>query len=253
MTMESTNTVPVGRSDGFQMHSGLVLVVEDERDLVATLEYNLQREGFQTRSASAGGEAFSLAVQIPVPDLIILDLMLPDISGVELCRRLRQTETTRNIPVLILTARVEEIDRVVGFEVGADDYVTKPFSLRELMLRVKAILRRMHPEDEASAQHVFGCLRVDLPAHRLWVEDREILITALEFNLLKILLARRGRVQTRDTLLVDVWGIQADISTRTVDAHIKRLRKKLGRAGSYIETIRGAGYRLAAQPDGENT
>lgn len=219
---------------------------------MAILEYNLHHEGFQTRSVFSGQEAFSLAVQIPTPDLIILDLMLPDISGVELCRRLRQTDSTRRVPILILTAKAEEIDRVVGFEVGADDYVVKPFSVRELMLRVKAILRRVYPEDEALGQHVLGCLRIDLPSHRLWVDNREVSVTALEFNLLKILLIRRGRVQTRDALLSDVWGIQADISTRTVDAHIKRLRKKLGRAGLYIETVRGTGYRILVRPDGES-
>lgn len=235
------------------MISGLILIIEDEKDLVATLEYNLQREGFQTRCAFAGREALSLAFQNPVPDIIILDLMLPDISGVEVCRRLRQTELTRDVPVLMLTAKAEEIDRVVGFEVGADDYVVKPFSVRELMLRVKAILHRVYPEDESFEQQVFGSLRVDISAHRLWVDNQEIRITALEFNLLKTLLLRRGRVQTRDALLSDVWRIQANVSTRTVDTHIKRLRKKLGRAGVYIETIRGVGYCFVAESDGEST
>jgi len=179
--------------------------------------------------------------------------MLPDISGMEVCRRLRQRESTRNVSIPMPTARVEEIDRVVGFELGADDYVAKPFSVRELILRAKAILRRTYPENEASEQHVFGFLRLNVPAHRLWVDNQEIRITALEFNLLKTLLLRRGRVQTGNALLTDVWNFQASVSTRTVDTYIKRLRGKLGRAGDYIETIRGVGYRFAAKPDGEST
>lgn len=240
-------------ADEIEMIFGLVLIVEDERDLVSTLEYKLQREGFQTRAAFTGQEALSLAALSPVPDLVILDLMLPDITGMEVCRKLRQTESTRNVPILMLTAKAEEIDRVVGFEIGADDYVAKPFSVRELMLRVKAILRRSYSKDEDSQQHVFGRIRVDVPAHRLWVDDQELHITILEFNLLTTLLARRGRLQSREVLLRDVWGIQASVSTRTVDAHIKRLRKKLGEAGDYIETIRGAGYRFAEKPGGEST
>jgi len=232
------------------MTSGLVLIVEDEEDLTSTLEYNLQREGLQTRRALTGQDALSLAVQNPIPDLIILDLMLPDISGMEVCRKLRQEESTRNVSILMLTARAEEIDRVVGFELGADDYVVKPFSVRELILRVKAILRRSHPENKTSGQHVFGCLRLDVPAHRLWVDNQEVRITALEFNLLKTLVLRRGRVQTRNALLTDAWSFQASIGARTVDTHIKRLRKKLGRAGNYIETIRGVGYRFVTEPDG---
>lgn len=235
------------------MSSKLVLIVEDERDLVKTLEYNLQREGFQTRSAFTGVDALRLAVEDPIPNLMILDLMLPDISGLELCRELRRTQATQNMPIIILTARSEEIDRVVGFELGADDYVVKPFSVREFMLRVKAILRRGRIADEATAQkkaenenHVFGCLKVDVVAHRLWVDGQELRLTALEFILLNTLLTRKGRVQTREVLLSDVWGANADMSTRTVDAHIKRLRGKLGLAGSYIETVRGVGYRFAS-------
>jgi len=234
----------------------LVLIVEDERDLVKTLEYNLQREGFQTRSAFTGVDALRLAVEDPIPDLMILDLMLPDISGLELCRELRRTQTTRNMPIIILTARGEEIDRVVGFELGADDYVVKPFSVREFMLRVKAILRRGRSADEATARkkaenekHVFGCLKVDVVAHRLWVDGQELRLTALEFILLNTLLTRKGWVQTREVLLSDVWGANADMSTRTVDAHIKRLRGKLGLAGRYIETVRGVGYRFASDED----
>lgn len=165
-----------------------------------------------------------MAVQNPIPKLVILDLMLPDISGMEVCRKLRQREFTRDVLILMLTARAEEIDRVVGFELGTDDYVAKPFSVRELILRAKAIFRRTHPENEVFELYVFGCLRLNMPAHRLWVDNQEIRITALEFNLLKTLLLRRERVQTRNALLTDIWNFQASVSTRTVDTYIKRLR-----------------------------
>jgi two-component system phosphate regulon response regulator PhoB len=227
--------------------SALILVVDDERDLVATLEYNLEREGFATRSALTGQEALQLAAQEPVPDLVILDLMLPDIPGTDVCRRLRADERTRRVPVLMLTARGDEIDRVVGFEVGADDYVVKPFSVRELLLRVRAILRRAEPEPTDSQELSCGGLRVDPAAHRVWVDGEEVILTALEFKLLATLLSRRGRVQTRERLLDDVWGIQADVTTRTVDTHVKRLRQKLGRAAGHIETLRGVGYRFRSE------
>jgi len=231
--------------------SGLILIVDDEKDLVTTLEYNLQQEGYRTRCAYTGRSALELATQDPTPDLVILDLMLPDTTGVEVCRQLRQMESTRRIPVLMLTAKSDEIDRVVGFEVGADDYVTKPFSVRELLLRTKAILRRMSSDQEDIEYTSFGVLRLDPGAHQAWVEEEEVRLTALEFRLLTTLLARKGRVQTRDTLLSDVWGIEADVTTRTVDTHVKRLREKLGAGGKYIETVRGVGYRFATRPDEE--
>jgi two-component system phosphate regulon response regulator PhoB len=186
-----------------------------------------------------------------VPDLVLLDLMLPDMAGTEICRRIRAHERTRNVPVIILTAKTEEIDRVVGFEVGADDYVTKPFSVRELSLRIRAILRRAHVDsgDVGGAVQVFGRLRMDGEAHRVWVDEQELRLTALEFRLLSTFMTRRGRVQTRETLLSDVWGIQADVTTRTVDTHVKRLREKLGAAGEYVETVRGVGYRWRSVPD----
>ena len=228
----------------------LILIVEDEKDLVKTLEYNLQREGYQTRSALDGQTAMKRAALEPVPDLILLDLMLPDISGIEVCRRLKQADATKEVPVLMLTAKGEEIDRVVGFEVGADDYVVKPFSVRELLLRIKAILRRVHAEGGDAEPAVFGPIRLDPAAHQAWVGQEEIHLTALEFRLLKTLMDRKGRVQSRDTLLSDVWGIEADVTTRTVDTHVKRLREKLGPAGKYIETLRGVGYRFAHSPEG---
>lgn len=232
-----------------------ILIVDDERDLVSTLAYNLEREGFVTATADNGRAALERASEGDVPDLIILDLMLPDISGFEVCRRLRQQERTRTTPVIMLTAKGEEIDRVVGFEVGADDYVVKPFSVRELLLRVKAVLRRTHTEEvgtgdiPAEGNLEFGRLRVDVPGHRVWVDAEEVRLTALEFRLLTTFLGRRGRVQTREVLLTDVWGIEAEVTTRTVDTHVKRLREKLGIAGNYIETLRGVGYRMKPRPD----
>ena len=228
-----------------------ILVVDDERDLVNTLEYNLKREGYETRVALTGRDGIELAQQEPLPDLVLLDIMLPDISGWDVCRELRRAERTRRIPVVMLTAKGEEIDRVVGFEVGADDYVVKPFSVRELLLRIKAILRRAEapaaPESTDGGIE-FGTLRVDAEAHRVWVDGEEVTLTALEFKLLTTLHSRRGRVQSREQLLDEVWGIQASVTTRTVDTHVKRLRQKLGGAAAYIETLRGVGYRFRPSP-----
>jgi two-component system phosphate regulon response regulator PhoB len=176
--------------------------------------------------------------------------MLPDISGIEVCRQLRANRRTQGIPVLMLTAKGEEIDRVVGFEVGADDYVVKPFSVRELTLRVRALIRRSQKVEPDQDDISFGRLRIDSGAHQVWVDGQEVVLTALEFRLLTTLLVRRGRVQTRERLLQDVWGIDADVTTRTVDTHVKRLRQKLVEAGEYIETLRGVGYRFRSEADG---
>ncbi|MCG3173583.1 MAG: Transcriptional regulatory protein SrrA [Myxococcota bacterium] len=229
--------------------SSTILIIEDEKDLLNTLDYGLRREGYATRCAGTGKQGLDLGFQEPPPDLILLDLMLPDISGIEVCRQFRQTERTRQTPVIILTAKAEEIDRVVGFEVGADDYVVKPFSTRELLLRIRAILRRRSVEEPMPERIEFGRLKVDTAAHRVWVDNTETQLTALEFRLLTTFLSRKGRVQTRDTLLNDVWSIHADVTTRTVDTHVKRLREKLGAAEDYIETIRGVGYRFRDRPD----
>jgi two-component system phosphate regulon response regulator PhoB len=228
---------------------GLILVIEDEPDLAATLEYNLQKEGYQTRVALTGQLGLDGATLEPLPDAIVLDLMLPDVSGTEVCRRLRENDRTRDIPIIMCTAKGSEIDRVVGFEVGADDYVVKPYSVRELLLRIRALLRRSQRTDSEPEVLRFGRLKVDREAHRAWVDDVEVALTALEFRLLYAFLSRKGRVQTRDALLSDVWGIDADVTTRTVDTHVKRLREKLGEAGDYIETLRGVGYRFRDQPD----
>jgi two-component system phosphate regulon response regulator PhoB len=226
----------------------LILIVDDEADIANTLEFNLQRDGYRTLTALSGAAGLDLAAKEPLPDLILLDLMLPDISGTEVCRRLRANDKTRAIPVVMLTAKDDEIDRVVGFEIGADDYVTKPFSVRELTLRIKAILRRTDAAQPTSEDVRFGVLRIDIAGHRVWVDEAEITLTALEFRLLTTLHARKGRVQTRDTLLHDVWGMQASVTTRTVDTHVRRLRKKLGAASEYVETLRGVGYRFRAEP-----
>ena len=228
-----------------------VLIVEDEPDIRKTIDYNLSKESFKVVQAEsiAEGEKALAANKI---DVIILDLMLPDGSGLTLCRDIKSNATTKHIPVIILTAKTEEVDRIVGFELGADDYVTKPFSVRELILRVKAILKRgidsPQQENDISDMEV-GDLRLNLDAHQVFVRDEEIGLTALEFRLLKHLLDRRGRVQTRDQLLEEVWGYSSDVTTRTVDTHIKRLREKLLGAGDCIQTIRGVGYRFARSAD----
>jgi two-component system phosphate regulon response regulator PhoB len=235
------------------MAGELILIVEDERDLAATLAYNLEREGYQTRTALDGQAALELVCEEPVPDLVLLDLMLPDISGTEVCRRLRQDERSRQVPVIMVTAKGEEIDRVVGFEVGADDYVTKPYSIRELLLRVRAILRRANNDEPVAATRLeFGDIVVDTAAHRVMLLGDEVQLTALEFKLLQTFMMRKGRVQSREVLLNDVWGIHASVMTRTVDTHVKRLREKLGDAGAYIETLRGVGYRFKSRPDEED-
>lgn len=230
--------------------SSSILIVEDEPDLASTLEYNLKAEGYRVRVALTGRAALDELENEPTPDLVLLDLMLPDISGVEICKHIRRDERLMNISVIMLTARGEEMDRVVGFEVGTDDYVVKPFSVRELLLRVRTHLRRAQQRSDSDSETLtFGAIRLDREAHRAWVDNEETKLTALEFRLLHTLMTRRGRVQSRQTLLSDVWGIEADVSTRTVDTHIKRLREKLGETGQYIETLRGVGYRFRQRPD----
>ncbi len=221
-----------------------ILIVDDEPDIVELLEYNLRQQGYTVATARDGASALA-EVRRHRPDLILLDLMLPDVAGTEVCRRIRKDETTDNVPIMMITARGEEIDRVVGFELGADDYVTKPFSPRELVLRVQAVLRRAKPQGGEKSEHVtIGKLELDVPRHRVLVEGEEIGLTALEFKLLLDLASRRGRVQSRDALLERVWGYAPGIETRTVDTHVKRLREKLGAARDYIETVRGVGYRM---------
>ncbi len=231
-----------------------ILLVDDEQDLIETLRYSLEREGYTTLAAKNGATAMGFLGQSRPPDLVLLDWMLPDMSGTEVCRNLRMGERTRGIPVIMVSARSEEIDRVVGFELGADDYVTKPFSVRELLLRIKAILRRRRSDAATTGDETqWGNLRVDFEGHQVWVDEQAVTLTALEFRLLTTLLARRGRVQTREMLLSDVWSVQVDVTTRTVDTHVQRLRKKLGGAGQYIETLRGVGYRFLVGAPGAAT
>lgn len=226
-----------------------ILIVEDEADLAQTIAFNLEKEGYRPIVVGTGSAALERLRSAAPPDLVVLDLMLPDVSGTEVCRQLRQGSETRRIPVLMLTAKTDPIDRVVGFEVGADDYVTKPFSVRELVLRIRAILRRTEAVAVAEPESLrFGILRLDFEGHRVWIEDQEVVLTALEFRLLKTLVQRRGRVQTREILLTHVWEMSGDVTTRTVDTHVRRLRKKLGLASTYIETLRGVGYRFQSEP-----
>ncbi len=225
-----------------------ILVVEDERDLQQVLAYSLRRAGHEVLPALDGESALRLAREAN-PDLVLLDLMLPDLPGTEVCEELKRDQATRDIPVLMATARGEEADRIAGFKIGADDYVVKPFSVRELLLRIEAILRRCGIEGSRSALVDFGRLRVDPEAHRVWVDGREVGLTALELRLLLTLLERRNRVQTRATLLDDIWGHEAEVTTRTVDTHVKRLREKLGPLAGYVETVRGVGYRFVGRPE----
>lgn len=224
-----------------------VLIIEDEADLRKVLEYNFKQAGFDVATTPSGQDGVRLFRELN-PSLVLLDLMLPDLAGTEVCKILKKDPHGEHTPVVMLTAKGEEVDRVVGFELGADDYVVKPFSVRELVLRVQAILRRNKPDAQPADLVEFGVLRIDRSAHRVWVKGEEVVLTALEFRLLTLLLDRKNRVQSRATLLDVVWGITAEINTRTVDTHVKRLREKLGAAADYIETVRGTGYRFASVP-----
>lgn len=221
-----------------------VLIVEDERDLAELLAYNLEKEGYQALVTGTGLEGLETARR-ELPDLILLDLMLPGMMGTEVCSSLRHSEKTRGIPVLMLTARGDEIDRVVGFEMGADDYIVKPFSMRELMLRIRAILRRSGQEPvNTERQITMGTIAIDCGSHRVTVAGDEIELTSTEYKLLLYLADHSGRVMKRELLLQDVWGYNFVGDTRTVDTHVTRLRNKLGDAGEMIKTVRGFGYKL---------
>lgn len=227
-----------------------ILVIEDEPDIRRNLEYNLGREGFKASSVGSLDEA-NEKIKSKKFDLILLDLMLPDGSGLDLCKKIKSNSETEATPIIILTAKDDEVDKVVGFELGADDYVTKPFSVRELILRVKAILKRSDTKTKevVEVERQFGDLKIDVDSHEVHVDSQLIELTALEFRLLKELVDKRGRVQSRDQLLSEVWGYNAEVTTRTVDTHIKRLREKLGSMGKYVQTIRGVGYKFSRTPD----
>ena len=222
-----------------------ILIIEDEPDLADLLDYNLRADGHTPTLARTGAQGLSLARSQRF-ELVLLDLMLPDISGSEVARLLRAHPDTRRVPLIMVTAKAEEADRVRGLELGADDYVVKPFSVKELTLRVSAVLRRVDEGHPSTAPLSFREINLDPERHEVTVGVEPVALTALEFRLLRLFLERPGRVQTRETLLSEVWGIEADITTRTVDTHIKRLREKLKHAGQHIETIRGVGYKLGA-------
>jgi len=222
-----------------------ILIIEDEKNIARLIKYNLEKAGFSCFTTITGEEAFDILDREDI-SLIILDVMLPKMDGFEFCRSLRQQESYGKVPVIMLTARGEEVDRIVGLELGADDYMVKPFSPRELVLRVKAILRRGRGKQESKKEVLaLGKLKVDIPRHKVVIDKKPVELSPMEFKLLVTLLERRGRVQTRDALLNDVWGISADVTTRTVDTHVKMLRQKLGRQGKLVETVRGIGYRIA--------
>ena len=227
-----------------------ILVVDDEPDITALVAYHLAKAGFRVSTAANGPDALKAARE-ERPDMVILDLMLPGVSGYDVLAELRQREETRDVGVILLTARREETDRVRGLSLGADDYLTKPFSPQELSLRVRGLLRRLaSPPVTAGSTLVAGPVSIDRSAHRATVSGHELSLTATEYKLLLLLIERRGRVQTRPQLLETVWDAQPDIQTRTVDMHVQRLRTKLGEHGDLIETARGFGYRFRAADKG---
>ena len=217
-----------------------ILIIEDETDVADLLSLNLRKAGFRVSTAGDGASGLQKA-RDDRPDFIILDLMLPKMAGLEVCRILKSDAATARMPILMLTAKAEEIDRIVGLEFGADDYVTKPFSPREIVLRIRAIFRRGEKAEKSLSA---GPISIDPARHEVRVNGRQVHLTSLEFKLLRALMQRRGRVQERDRLLNDVWGYESVIDTRTVDTHVRRLREKLGKGGDAIETVRGFGYRL---------
>jgi len=220
-----------------------VLVVDDEPDAVELVSFNLKAAGYEVVTADDGNEAIKRARQHS-PDLVLLDVMLPEVDGLEVCKLLRRDPVTSGVPIIMLTARAAEIDRVLGLELGADDYMTKPFSPRELVLRVKNLLKRRQSVDEKLETLSIGDLSIDVPRHLVTVAKKRIDLTATEFKLLTTLATRRGRVQSREQLLRDVWEYDNIIDTRTVDTHMRRLREKLGGACRYLDTVRGVGYRF---------
>jgi two-component system phosphate regulon response regulator PhoB len=220
-----------------------ILVVDDEPDAVELIAFNLKAAGFEVISAMDGEAALRRARQ-ESPDAIVLDLMLPEVDGLEVCKLLRRSTATASIPIIMLTAKAEEVDRIIGLELGADDYITKPFSPRELVLRVKNLLKRQGSAEADAERLEFGDLLIDVPRHLVTVKQRSVELTATEFKLLTVLAQRRGRVQSRERLLRDVWNYDSLIDTRTVDTHVRRLREKLGSAARLLDTVRGVGYRF---------
>lgn len=220
-----------------------ILVVDDEPDAIDLIDFNLKAAGYEVVTAADGAEALKKAKSI-LPALILLDIMLPEVDGLEVCKILRRDPSTAGIPIIMLTAKAAEIDRILGLELGADDYITKPFSPRELILRVKKMLQRGQSVQQKADQMHFGDFSIDIPRHLVSMGGRKIELTATEFKLLTVLAERRGRVQSREQLLQDVWEYDNLIDTRTVDTHMRRLREKLGRGARYLDTVRGVGYRF---------
>jgi two-component system phosphate regulon response regulator PhoB len=220
-----------------------ILVVDDEPEAVELVEFNLRQAGFDVLTAGDGAEALKKARTL-LPSLIVLDLMLPEIDGLEVCKMLRRDPVTKLIPIVMVTARAAEIDRILGLELGADDYVTKPFSPRELVLRIRKVLGRGQAAEDGADTLAFGDLLIDSPRHRVSCRGRAVELTPTEFKLLALLARRRGRVQSREQLLRDVWEYNGSVDTRTVDTHMRRLREKLGPAAKYLDTVRGVGYRF---------
>ena len=220
-----------------------ILVVDDEPEAVELVEFNLKQAGYDVVTAADGADALKKA-RASIPDLIVLDIMLPEMNGLEVCKLLRRDAATARVPIIMLTAKAAEIDRVLGLELGADDYITKPFSPRELVLRVKKMLQRDRAVTEEKDTFKFGDLLIDVPRHIVSWRGKSMDLTATEFKLLTVLAQRRGRVQSRDQLLRDVWEYHSVVDTRTVDTHMRRLREKLGPAAKYLDTVRGVGYRF---------
>lgn len=220
-----------------------VLIVEDEEDILNLLQFNFESAGFDVHTTGDGREGLALARRLK-PDIVLLDLMLPGMDGFDICKSLKRDQETAQIPVVMLTARGEEVDRIVGLELGADDYVVKPFSFRELLLRVRAVLRRSTGQPAERATMERDGLSIDLEAHKVFIEGKEVGLTATEFKLLSELLRTSPRVRTRDQLLTSVWGYEFEGYARTVDTHVRRLRQKLGDHAALIETVRGVGYRF---------
>lgn len=222
-----------------------ILIVDDEPDALEILGFKLRESGWQPLFAKDGAQALALA-RTEHPALMVLDLMLPEIDGLEVCKLLRRDPGTAAIPIIMLTAKAAEMDRVIGLELGADDYVTKPFSPRELVLRIKKLLKRVQADDDLAAVLRLGELEIDVARHAVKIAGADVSLTVTEFKLLEILARRRGRVQTRERLLQEVWGYENPIDSRTVDTHMRRLREKIGPVASQLETIRGVGYRFKA-------
>ena len=227
-----------------------ILIVEDDKNISKLVRYNLEKAGFDCETTITGEDALDILDNQAV-DLIILDIMLPKMDGLQTCKQIKQDTTLSMIPIIMLTAKGEEVDRIVGFELGAEDYIVKPFSPRELVLRVKTILKRGKPRESDKEILSIDDLKVDIPRCKVMVSQKEVKLTAMEFKLLVTLIRKKGRVQSRDRLLDEVWNLDVDVMTRTVDTHIKRLRQKLGDMGRLVETVRGYGYRLSEETDSD--